>query len=488
MKLKNILENIRYSAEVINGEAEISDIIYDSRKALPGGLFVCISGEAVDGHKFARKAYDAGVRHFVVEHDVELPDDAVLIKVADSRIALSALSDNFFRHPSREIKIVGVTGTKGKSTIVCLVKGVLDKANISAGVIGTNGIEYLDVKKKTVNTTPESYELHKNFREMADRGVKVAVMEVSSQGIKMHRTDHVNFSIGVFTNLSPDHIGPHEHASMDEYISCKAMLFTLCETGIINIDDSYADRILSTATCKRITFGQKNKADLIASNTRLWQSDSMLGVEFDCDDRDEKYPVRICQPGKFSVYNALAVIAVCDALGVSRERIRFGLETTTVKGRAQLVPLMSDVKFVIDYAHNGLSLENILLSLKEYHPIRTICIVGSVGGRTELRRKDLGEIASKYCDFVILTSDNPDFEDPEDIMDEMAKAFVTDCPYVKIADRAEAIRYAVKTAKSGDLILLAGKGHEDYQLIKGERVPFSEYDILCQSVKERKND
>ncbi len=485
MKLQEILQGI--DCEKVSQNPDISDIAYDSRKASKGKIFVAIPGEAVDGHKFIGSAYDNGCRVFVVEKEVSLPDDAIQIKVKSSRKALSRMSANLFNHPSKRLRVVGITGTKGKSTIIYLMQGVLNEAGISCGIIGTNGIEFLDRKIKTVNTTPESYELHKAFAEMLDCGVDTVVMEVSSQGIKMNRVDDVEFDCGVFTNLSPDHIGPSEHKDMEEYISCKAKLFTMCKHSVINADDEVCDRMINSAVGEVITFSTEKSADLFADHQLLWQSSNMLGVSFDLHDKDEVFEIKLCLPGKFSVYNGLAVIGVAKAMGIDLDFVKSALGKTTVPGRAELLPLLPDVKIVIDYAHNRLSMENIMQAMKAYQPKRIICIFGSVGGRTQIRRKQLGEVASLYADLCILTADNPDFEDPADIARDIKDGFARECEYLIIPDRKEAIEYAVKIAQSGDMILLCGKGHEDYQIIKGERVPFSEKEILKETVSLRKN-
>lgn len=480
MQLSEILQGV--SCEPVSQDPDISDIVYDSRKAERGKLFVAIPGEAVDGHKFAPSAYGLGCRVFAVERYLDLPQDALQIKVQSSRAALSRMSANLFDHPSEKLKIIGVTGTKGKSTIVYLMQGVLKEAGINAGIIGTNGIEFCGRKLKTVNTTPESYELHKTFSEMLKSGVETVVMEVSSQGIKMDRVNDVAFDCGVFTNLSPDHIGPGEHKSMEEYISCKAKLFTMCQKSVINADDAQSQRMLSSAKGEVITFSTRQPADLFADHELLWQSSNMLGVSFDLHCGDDVTEVKTCLPGEFSVYNGLAVLGISQAMNIDRKSAVSALAKTTVPGRAELIPLLPDVKIVIDYAHNRLSMENIMQAMKAYDPKRIICVFGSVGGRTQLRRKQLGEIASRYADLCILTADNPDFEDPSDIARDIRDGFVRDCEYVIIPDREQAIAYAVETAQSGDLILLCGKGHEDYQLICGKRVPFSEKEVLGRIV------
>jgi UDP-N-acetylmuramoyl-L-alanyl-D-glutamate--2,6-diaminopimelate ligase len=483
MKLAKLVEGLNYKGNI--DDREILDIAYDSRKANKDTAFVALVGANADGHKFIKSAYENGCRVFFTERECDIPQDAIEIITDNTRATLAKISANLFENPSDELKIIGVTGTKGKSTIVYLMRGILKEAGINCGIIGTNGIEYCGIKEKTVNTTPESYELQKSFRKMVDNGVKAVVMEVSSQGLKMNRVDHISFDVGIFTNISPDHIGPTEHKDMDEYIFCKSKLFKLCKIGVFNIDDAEYEKISKDATCKKITFSQKGNADIVAKNLMLWQSSNMLGVKFDAYEGDESYEVKLCQPGRFSTYNGLAVLGAGKALKIPRDKILSALAKTTVEGRAELIPLFKDVKVVIDYAHNKLSLENILTALREYNPKRIICVIGSVGGRTELRRAQLGEVASLYSDVCILTSDNPDFEDPTKIARDMHDGFVKNIEYYIIPDRTEAIKYAMNIASSGDLVALCGKGHEDYQLINGEKVHFSEKEVLEEIAKSR---
>lgn len=479
MKLMKIMEGLEVSissglSDIEN--IEIKDIVYDSRKAEEGTIFVAIKGETMDGHSFIPGAYKNGCRVFIVDEDVEVEDDAVKIKVEDSRTALSRMSSNFFGNPSERIKVIGVTGTKGKTTITNYIRTVLSESGMNTGVIGTNGVFYNDVAAKTVNTTPESYELHKTIKEMADAGVDCVAMEVSSSGLMMNRVNDIKFDIGVYTNLSPDHIGPKEHPTFEDYRHCKSMLFSLCKHGVVNVDDENAWYMIENAKCDIATFSIHKDSDLKAENIKLTRDEKTLGVEFDYIYKGEtKTHTHICSPGEFSIYNALAVISVCKYLGIDKEKMLKSLSNAKVDGRVEVLPVLPYATVVVDYAHNGMSLENVLHTLLMYKPKRMICLFGSIGGRCAIRRKELGDVAAELCDISVLTTDNPDDEDPMDIINDIAKSYENSkCEIYKIVDRAEAIYKALSIAEEGDMILITGKGHEKYQIINGERVFYDE--------------
>ncbi|MDR0883007.1 MAG: UDP-N-acetylmuramoyl-L-alanyl-D-glutamate--2,6-diaminopimelate ligase [Oscillospiraceae bacterium] len=466
-------------------EIEITDIAYDSRRVRPGALFVCVPGESVDGHDWAQKAYDNGARVFVAQRSLSLPDNALVLPTDNPRLALARLSAAFFAYPASEMTLIGVTGTKGKTTITYLLRSVLEAAGHTVGIIGTAGVEYAGVREKTVNTTPESYELHRIFRAMRTADVTVCVMEVSSLGLKQHRTDGLRFDVGIFTNVSPDHIGQGGHEDMAEYIGWKARLFAQSRVSIINTDDPCAADMFQTAG-ERITYALQDKsADIRGGNIQKWQSATALGIAFDVHSAQGNDTLRLPQPGDFSAYNALAVVAAAQALGIPREATKQGLAAAVVPGRAQILPARPDITVLLDYAHNALSLESILRSVRAYDPARRIvCLFGSVGGRDQQRRAGLGKVASALADFCVLTADNPDFEDPQAIIDEIRAAFVRDCPFVAYPDRREAIRWALQNAHAGDIILLCGKGHETTQRIRGVDEPFSEAEIV-QEIMEK---
>lgn len=490
MKLQEIMNNVQFSLN--NGDweniknNEILDITYNSAKSKPGFIFIALVGETVDGHNYALDAYNKGCRTFILQHDLEqLGDDCIKILVENTRTTLSRISANFFGNPSKELTIIGITGTKGKTTVTNYISTVLNSAGLNTGVIGTNGTFYNGKFEKTVNTTPESYELHRLFRTMLDEGVKAITMEVSSGGLMMHRVDDVDFDIAIFSNLSEDHIGPKEHPTFEHYLSCKAKLFTMCRYGIINCDDPYANEIIKNATCHIDTFSINNASTLQATDICYSNSLSSIGVDFNVLTSKGSTKFHICSPGTFSIYNALAVIGVCRRLGIDSETAVNALKNAKVDGRVQVLPILPYATVIVDYAHNGMSLETILKTLKEYKPNRILCLFGSVGGRTVGRRKELGDVAAKYCDISVLTSDNPDFEEPLNIIKDIEPSFIkTGANYIIEPNREEAIKRILNLAKEGDIILLAGKGHEKYQLIKGERVPFDETKIAADVAKE----
>ena len=478
MKLKEILNGVQCKNNC-DGEIEICDIAYDSRKAVAGTVFVCLPGARFDGHIFAPNAYDNGCRIFLCEKEIEVPSDAVRIYCNDTRAALAVCSCNFFRHPSKEIKVVGITGTKGKTTCAHIVKSVLDCAGIDTGIIGTIGARYKDFSLPTVNTTPESYELQKMLRMMADAGCKAAAIEVSSLGLKFHRVDGMNFEAAVFTNLYPDHIGTNEHESFEEYAYWKKQLFKMCKTAIINIDDAFGEEIASDCNEKVITYGTTEKCDYRLMNVNQVKLGSVLGVNFDYTHGGETKTNTVSLPGAVNASNALVAVITGELFGVSRECIKKGLESVYVKGRGEVVPKTGDFTVVIDYAHNGVSLKSIIDTVSTYEHNRIIALYGSVGGRTEIRRRELGLVSGELCDLTIITSDDPDFEDPNAIIKDIACAVdEAGGKHVDIADRKEAIHYALSIAEPGDIIILAGKGHEEFMKVGGEKLPFSEKEII----------
>lgn len=478
MKLKKILKNIDYETISDIDNIEIEDIAYNSRNVKENYIFVCISGETLDGHEYIMEAYNQGCRVFVVEKDIVTPKDTITLKVKNSRIALSKISANFFGNPSDKLKVIGITGTKGKTTVTNYISSVLNKAKINTGTIGTNGVFYNDIKEKTYNTTPESYEVQKTLDNMVNSGVEVVIMEISSAGIMMNRVDDINFDVAVYLNIATDHIGPKEHPTFEHYLDCKAKLFTLAKHGIVNIDDAYSDYVIKKATCSIETFSIIKNADSLAKDIEYTESINELGIKYSYEALEEKFKVYVPSPGMFSIYNSLAVISVCKYLGIENNIIVDALQSTGVKGRVEILPILPYAKVIIDYAHNGVSLENILQTLKMYKHNRLICLFGSVGGRTELRRKELGDVAARECDLCILTSDNPNFENPMNIIRDIARSFEDyPCEYIVEADRKKAIEFAIKILKQGDILVLAGKGHEEYQLINGEQIYFNEKEI-----------
>lgn len=485
MKLDDLLKNLEYTCIQggING-IEVSGIVYDSRKAAEGDLFVCISGAVTDGHKFARDVADRGVSVIVAEKPVDVPASVTVIQVGDSRIALAGLSAAYFGNPANEIITIGITGTKGKTTTTYMIRSVLEASGIKTGLIGT--IETIIDGKHipSSNTTPESYVIQETFREMVTAGCRCVVMEVSSQGLMLHRTGGFTFDYGIFTNLAPDHIGPAEHKDLADYIHCKSLLFRQCRHGIFNADDSHLGSIMEGHTCDIETYGFGSSADLRASAVRLTEKNGMLGVSYHLDGL-ANMDVETSMPGKFSVYNSMIAVAICRHFNIPDEIILKSLSQVRVKGRVELLDVSPKFTVMIDYAHNEMSLESLLETLKEYKPARLVCLFGCGGNRSRERRFEMGEVSSKLADLTIVTSDNPRNEEPEAIIEDIvAGVKKADGKYITITGRPEAIRYAIENAKEGDVIVLAGKGHEDYQEIKGKKYHMDERELVADVVRD----
>lgn len=480
-KLKKLLERLEYIS--LNGDEniEVTDIVNDSRQVEEGALFFCISGAAFDGHNFAKEVVKKGAKVLVVEKEVGEFPGVTIVKVENTRYAMALISAAYYNHPAEKLKVIGITGTKGKTTTTYMVKSILENAGHKVGLIGTIEAIIGDKKIPASNTTPESMTIQKYFSEMVEAGCDAVVMEVSSQGLMLHRTAGFTFEIGIFTNLEPDHIGPNEHASFEEYMACKGMLFSQCRYGIANIDDEHFQGVMKHATCKLETFGFSEKADLRAEKVELLKTPGYLGVKYQTRGLTEM-EVEIDIPGKFSVYNSLTAIAICLHFGVSKENILKALKEAKVKGRIEMVKVSDKFTLMIDYAHNAMSLESLLSTLKEYQPKRLVCLFGCGGNRSKLRRYEMGEVSGKLADLTIITSDNPRDEEPQAIIDDIKVGIgKTEGKYVEILDRKEAIAYAINHGEEGDVIVLAGKGHEDYQEIKGKKYPMDER-VLIQEI------
>ena len=488
MKLEKLLESAEY--ELLQGslDIEISDVIYDSRKIVKGCVFVCMIGANFDGHSFIEKAVEQGAAAVVVSRDVKI-EGVTVVKTEDTRKALALMSAEYFGRPAEKLKTIGITGTKGKTTSAFMIKAVLEKADIKTGIIGTIGIIIGNEITKTSNTTPESYELHRAMRNMVDKGCKCAVMEVSSQALKLYRAYGINFDYGMFTNLSHDHIGGVEHASMEEYIECKSRLFSQCKVGIVNADDKVTPIIIENNTCEKIeTFGFGENAELRAKNEHLISDFGYIGVHFESEGV-LNMSVDVDIPGKFNVYNALCAMAVCRHFGVSKENIYDGLNEVKVKGRVETVKVNGNYTLLIDYAHNAVSMENVLETLKEYKPNRLITLFGAGGGRSKDRRYEMGEISGKLSDLSVVTEDNSRYEDVMDIIADIEKGLKkTEGKYILIPDRTDAIRYCIENAKDGDIIVLAGKGHEDYQDKMGVKTHYDEREVIKGIIGGAVND
>lgn len=478
MLLSEIFRNVEYTCTDFT-DCEIGDIVYSSRNAGEGKIFVALTGAFSDGHDYAHSAYLAGSRVFLLEKKVDLPADAVCIYVNNSRAVLSQISANFFSHPDKEIDVIGVTGTKGKTTVTHMLATCLNECGIKSGVIGTVGAYYDGNHIPTVNTTPESYEIHRILRIMADAGCKTCCIEVSSIGLKTHRVDDVHFSTAVFTNLSPDHIGGAEHDSFEEYSFWKKQLFKKCDTAIFNKDDLFSEEIINEISCPVKKFSVEGEADFSAGGIHNLRTESFFGVGFDCTTPEGEFEAKIAMPGFYSVYNALAAVAVCKQYGIENEKIAAALENARVKGRNELMSVPSDFAVIIDYAHNGQSFNSVIDTVKAYPHGKIICVYGSVGDRAQLRRQEMGLVCGKKADLSIITTDDPNFEDPEMIAREIASFVEKEGgKYKIIVDRKEAVHYALSIAEKDDIVLILGKGHETIQKIKGEKVHYSDHEAV----------
>ena len=484
MKLTQMLERLEY--EVVQGSAdiEVTELVNDSRKAGPGCVFVCISGAVSDGHSYVEDVTAKGAAAVIVERPVEAPEGVTVIHVDDTRYALALMSAAYFGYPAEKLKVIGITGTKGKTTTTYMVKSILEGVGHKVGLIGTIEALIGDKSIPANNTTPESFTIHQYFAEMVKEGCDSVVMEVSSQGLMLHRTAGIEFEIGIFTNLGEDHIGPNEHKDFEDYKRCKGILFTQCRLGIANVDDQWYEDVFQNATCKVETFGFSEKADLRATNVQHVSRPGYLGVNYHVSGLMD-FDVEIDIPGEFSVYNSLTAIAVCRHFDVPEENIKKALKVAKVKGRIEMVKVSDDFAFMIDYAHNAMSLESLLCTLRDYHPKRIVTIFGCGGNRSRTRRFEMGEVAGNLSDFTIITSDNPRFEEPQDIINDIITGIKkTEGKYVDICDRKEAIRYAIEHGKEGEIIVLAGKGHETYQEIRGVKYDMDDRVLIKEVLEE----
>ncbi len=484
MKLNELLVDFAYTVEKGNTDIDITDIIYDSRKIKAGCVFVCIVGSAIDSHEFARDAVRNGAVAVVASRDIEI-ENCTVIKVNNTRYAMACMSAAFFSNPAKKLSTIAITGTKGKTTTTAMIRSILENSGIKTGTIGTLGVIYNDKIIKTNNTTPESYDIQMYLRDMVDSGCKAVVIEASSLGLKWHRTSGFTYDYGVFTNFSLDHIAEDEHASLEEYKQCKSMLFKNCKVGIVNIDDPKYKDILGMHTCDVESFSFVKDASYQAEDTKLVNKPGYLGLSFKLI-KPQKLTVNVGTPGVFNAYNALAAIAVCCHFEqVKSENIIKGLEKIYVKGRVETVKVPGDYTLLIDYAHNALSMKNLLSTLKEYSPNRLVCLFGAGGNRAKNRRYEMGEVCGKLADLSIITEDNSRFERVEDIIKDIQKGVEkTNGKAVTIPNRKDAVRYCLENAQKGDIIVLAGKGHEDYQEIKGVKYPFDERNIIKEILED----
>ena len=488
MTLTQLLEKVDYKVLQGSTDIEISEIVNDSRKVKAGCVFPCIRGVSFDGHRFAAEVAGKGAAAIVAQEKVDVPEHVTLVVVDDTRVAMARMAAAWFGYPAQKLKTIGITGTKGKTTTTYMVKGMLERAGIRTGLIGTIETLIGDTRIPSANTTPESLVLQEYLSEMVKAGCRAVVMEVSSQALMMHRVEGITFDIGVFTNISADHIGPGEHSSFENYMECKSRLFRMCRVGIFNGDDIHLGRIIEGHTCECETYGLRKSDDLYAENISLISRPGYLGTGFDVRG-DLSFHAETDIPGKFSVYNALCAIAVCRHFGVEKDELKSALAEVRVRGRVEMVKVSDEFTFLIDYAHNAMALESILTTLREYHPARLISVFGCGGNRARSRRYEMGEVSGRCADFTIITSDNPRYENPEAIMDDIEKGIrKTSGKYIRIKDRKEAVREAIRRGRRGDVIVLAGKGHEDYQEICGKKYPMDERVLIAEVLQEEKKE
>lgn len=493
MRLKDIIKDLNYinKKELENEkelesnkedilDKEIEDIIYDSRKAREGVIFVALKGYALDAHKYIEDVYNKGVRVFLVNdyfNEEEKYPYGAFFKVENTRKGLAEISWSFFNNPQNEMLMIGITGTKGKTTVSHYIRDILEKAGKKTGIIGTMGCFYNGKEVPTNNTTPESYEIAKVLRDMLNNGVNHLVMEVSSGGIMNNRVHGLNFDYGIFLNLSHDHVGGVEHPTFEHYKECKGKLFENSKISIINFDDKEKDFFLSKAKNEIITYSIKDKnQNVVALNIEEGKSFRDLGESFTLKYKDVERKMKLNVPGKYSVYNALAAASVALSMGISMEIIEEAMKTFKVKGRFDIQEIPDDFHVVIDYAHNGESIGSVLNTINSYNPKEVILLTGSVGGRTKERRHEITEASLGKINKVVLTEDNPDFEDPNIIIDEMASTYEgTNIEVFKEPNREKAIALALSLGSKDSVVLLAGKGHEEYNIVNGKKVPYSDY-------------
>ena len=480
MKLGELLHNIPILETNADLEQEITGVSYDSRHTSPGDLFIALEGYETDGHRFIPMAREKGAACVLCQKAPQ--DGGPYVRTGDSRGALAQAGRNWFGDPAGEMTMLGVTGTNGKTTTTYLLKDVLEKAaGAKVGLIGTNQNMVGDEVLHTERTTPESFELQALFRRMADAGCTHVVMEVSSHALCLQRVAGIRFAAGLFTNLSQDHLD--FHGSMEDYCGAKALLFRQCEKGVYNADDPWADRVTRDAPCPLSSFGEK-AGELRGENIRL----AVDGVDFDACRDGETVPVRVNIPGGFTVYNALGVMAAARELGVSlADSARVLRQSAGVKGRVEVVPVPGEYTVLIDYAVTPDAIENVLATVRDFAKGRVVILFGCGGDRDRGKRPKMGRIAARMADFVVVTSDNPRTEVPGDIIADILPGLEgTETPYVVVEDRVEAIRYALDHARKDDVIILAGKGHETYQIVGHEKRHLDEREVVAAYIAEHK--
>ena len=475
MTLSELLKDVNIKKIDCGGSMKISGIACDSRKVKPGNVFVCITGYETDGHKYAKSAVENGAVAVVAEHDLPTVDVPCVI-VDNTRKAMSEMAATFYDYPYKKFKLIGITGTNGKTTTTYLIKSILEHLGKKVGLIGTNQNMIGDMIMETSRTTPDSLELMQLFDMIASHNVDYVVMEVSSHALALDRVTACTFDVGAFTNITQDHLDFHK--TMEEYLAAKSILFNICNTGVVNKDDARSEYLIENARCRNmITYGINQDCDLKASNIILNED----GVKFDINYGGMEEHVDLPIPGEFSVYNALTAIGCCMAENIPLDLAVDGLHSAKgVKGRIEIVRTPgTNYTVIIDYAHTPDGLLNVINAIRGFAKGRIVTLFGCGGDRDASKRPIMGKIAGELSDFCIVTSDNPRTEDPEKIIKQVVEGVKqTDCDYEVITNRFSAIEYALDHAKKNDIILLAGKGHETYQVLGKDTIKFDEREIV----------
>ena len=475
MKLNELLRALSEPKVIGESDQDITDVVYDSRKAHEGSVFFCIKGIEADGHDYANAATERGARAVVVQRELGLPEDVTQVVVKDSRDAMALMSAAFFGYPSRAMTMVGVTGTNGKTSTTYMVKSILESAGQEVGLLGTITNMIGDERIHAERTTPESVDLHRLLARMRDEGVDTVVMEVSSHSLKLKRVSGIRFDVAVFTNLTQDHLD--FHGSWEDYFESKKILFGMCDKAVVNLDDAASLKLVEGRAYPVTGFGIREQAHIMAHSIEI----TPRGASFMLQIGGQTLPVDLRIPGLFSVYNALAAAGIAHVLGATGRSILIGLEKLqSVSGRFEVLDTRGrDVTVILDYAHSPDGLDNVLSSIKEFARGRIITMFGCGGDRDRGKRPLMGEIAGRHSDLCVITSDNPRNEQPLCIINDIKEGMIrTACEYVVIENRMKAIEYTLKQALDGDVVLLAGKGHEDYQEIHGVKFHFNDKEIV----------
>lgn len=489
MNIATLLSGLNYTVVQGTEDKEVSDIRYNSKDCKKGNIFFALYGRDWDGHLYIEDAIGNGADAVVFQnHEAVTPEflkkwedrEVSFIHTDDTRMALALSSKIFWGSPNDDLLTIGVTGTKGKTTTTHMIKKILDDAGIKTGIIGTIKNGYTGHYEEGDNTTPESYQVYRMMRDMVDNGCKAVVMEVSSQGLKYHRVDGIDFDFGLVTNVSPDHIGTGEHTDFYDYFCSKKKLLQMCKTAVINMDDDFCRKMCwESGAEKIISYGFDEEAAYRLRQVRLTNFNGTFGIVCHCRAGSLEWETPIPLPGKYNGYNAVAAMTVCGEIGVDLREAAKSLSDISVRGRSEIVKGTRNYNVIIDYAHNGMSLKHLLETLREYKPERLIVVFGCGGERDKLRRYDMGKVATTYADYSIVTSDNPRNEDPHTIIEDIVSVMtISSEKYRVIVDRREAINFAIKHAKPGDTIVIAGKGHETYQIIGNEKRHFDDREVV----------